>query len=82
MRICLYDDEFPIICNNINYSKFDVICGSFEEVFGIPGGFAASCECVIGTFRTNCPGYVYSASCPPALVASVRYMIRYANKII
>ena len=39
-------------------------------------------ECLIGTFRTNCPGYVYSASCPPPLVASVRYMIRYANKII
>ena len=76
------DITFPIIDNTINYSDFDVICGNFEEAFGIPGGFSASCECLNGTFRTNCPGYVYSASCPPALVASVRYMIRYANKII
>lgn len=62
----------------IKYSDFDIICGSFEKRFGLPGGFACGSELLIGNMRTMAPGYCFSASCPPSVCAILRILIREA----
>lgn len=91
VRTLLVDDKFLVDKKlgivdelqakwEIKTSDFDLICGSFEKRFGLPGGFACGSDLLIGNMRTMAPGYVFSASCPPSVCAILRVLIREALK--
>ena len=50
----------------------DIIVGTFSKSLGAVGGFCASSLPDFGVMRVVCRPYMFSASLPPAIIASVR----------
>ena len=46
MRVLLYDHAFPIRLD-YNLFEFDLVIGSLETSFGLPGGFCAGARCLV-----------------------------------
>jgi 8-amino-7-oxononanoate synthase len=54
----------------------DYILGTFSKSFAASGGFIAASEDAIDELRQQCSQYMFSASLMPAVVETVRYILR------
>ncbi len=53
------------------HNEVDVITGTFSKSFACVGGFAASSKEVIRFLKATCSSFIFTASLPPASVATV-----------
>jgi len=53
------------------HNEVDVITGTFSKSFACVGGFAASSKEVIRFLKATCPSFIFTASLPPASVATI-----------
>lgn len=51
--------------------KIDIICGTFSKSFGSIGGFTASKREVITFLKLNSRPFIFTASSPPSIIATV-----------
>ncbi|MFC1628611.1 aminotransferase class I/II-fold pyridoxal phosphate-dependent enzyme [Gemmatimonadota bacterium] len=51
--------------------EVDLICGTFSKAFGSVGGFAAANRAVTDFLRHNSRPFLFSASSPPSVIATV-----------
>lgn len=54
----------------------DVITGTFSKSFACVGGFAAASKEVVRFLKATCPSFIFTASLPPASVATVLASLR------
>ncbi|NLC45007.1 MAG: aminotransferase class I/II-fold pyridoxal phosphate-dependent enzyme [Clostridiales bacterium] len=57
-------------------NSVDVLTGTFSKSFACVGGFAASSKDVIRFLKATCPSFIFTASLPPASVATVLESLR------
>ncbi|HCS72714.1 MAG TPA: hypothetical protein DIW17_02425 [Clostridiales bacterium] len=52
-------------------NSVDVLTGTFSKSFACVGGFAATSKEVVRFLKASCPSFIFTASLPPASVATV-----------
>jgi len=58
----------------------DYILGTFSKSFGASGGFIAASKAAVDELRQQSSPYMFSASLPPAVVATVRHILGVLRK--
>jgi len=54
----------------------DVVTGTFSKSFACVGGFAAASREVVRFLKATCPSFIFTASLPPASIATVLAALR------
>ncbi len=73
----LYGDNGRGLCEKLGIENdVDVIVGTFSKSVGVVGGFCITTNPALRALRFLCRPYLYTASLPPAVVASATESIR------
>jgi 5-aminolevulinate synthase len=60
--------------------QVDIIAGSLGKAYGSMGGYIASSTAIIDTVRSFSPGFIFTTSPPPALMAGTRSAVEQMMK--
>jgi len=59
--------------------RLDVIEGTLAKAFGLMGGYVAGSRALIDALRCNAPGFIFTTSLPPALLAAAVTSVRHVR---
>jgi 5-aminolevulinate synthase len=57
--------------------KIDIINGTLAKGFGVMGGYIAACRNICDAIRSHAPGFIFTTSLAPALVAGALASVRH-----
>lgn len=60
--------------------QVDIISGTFGKAYGCVGGYVASSHKIIDFVRSMAPGFIFTTSLPPAVMAGARASVEYQRQ--
>lgn len=62
--------------------QVDIISGTFGKAYGGIGGYIAASASIIDYIRSLAPGFIFTTSLPPAVLAGARASVEYQRKCL
>ncbi|KAK9449616.1 pyridoxal phosphate-dependent transferase [Limtongia smithiae] len=63
-------------------SRVDIITGTLGKAYGAVGGYIAGSSFFVDMIRSLAPGFIFTTSLPPAIMAGARTAIQYQKKTL
>ncbi|EGG23975.1 5-aminolevulinate synthase [Cavenderia fasciculata] len=77
----LYGDHGAGVCERDGLmDRVDIVSGTLGKAFGVYGGYIASSARLIDLVRCLSPGFIFTTSLPPAIVAGACASVSYLKK--
>ena len=57
--------------------RVDIIQGTLAKAYGVIGGYVSATENIINAIRLNAPGFIFTTSLPPGIIAAAAHNIEH-----
>ncbi|KUL88123.1 hypothetical protein ZTR_04019 [Talaromyces verruculosus] len=73
------DTANPISTKGTVMDRIDIITGTLGKAYGCVGGYIAGSSKLVDTIRSLAPGFIFTTSLPPAIMAGANAAIEYQS---
>lgn len=73
------DTAHPISTKGTVMDRIDIITGTLGKAYGCVGGYIAGSSKLVDTIRSLAPGFIFTTSLPPAIMAGANAAIEYQS---
>ncbi|KAH8702571.1 5-aminolevulinic acid synthase HemA [Talaromyces proteolyticus] len=73
------DSSSPLSTKGTVMDRIDIITGTLGKAYGCVGGYIAGSAKLVDTIRSLAPGFIFTTSLPPAIMAGANAAIEYQS---